>query len=94
MKYAVLALASLSLWFTATAGNDLPPYQPDMASPHPGGVPAFVRGHARFQVLAPGLVRMEYCPRACSWTPPSASVINRNELAPNDRRAATRKKAG
>jgi len=79
MKSAIIALASVSFWFTATARTDLPPFQPDDACPHPGGVPSFVQGQARFQVLAPGLVRMEYSPSGAFVDAPSVTVINRND---------------
>src|ERR1035441_4678085 len=79
MKSTVLVLASVSLWFTATARTDIPAFQPDDACPHPGGAPAFVQGHVRFQVLAPGLVRMEYSPSGAFVDARSVSMINRND---------------
>ena len=50
-----------------------------LASVPTGAVPAFVRGPARFQVLAPALVRLEYSPSGAFVDTPSVAVINRQD---------------
>jgi alpha-glucosidase (family GH31 glycosyl hydrolase) len=79
MKSALIALASVPLWWAATAASDILPYRPPGPGSHPGAAPAFIRGLARFQVLAPALVRLEYSPSGVFVDAPSVAVINRTD---------------
>jgi hypothetical protein len=74
------AIVSVSLmWGGAAAGQGLPTNVFDFSSlSRSGPVPTFIRGHARFQVLDPTLVRMEYIPAGVFVDAPSVSVINRD----------------
>ncbi len=78
MKFALIALASVSLWWAAVGSEILPARPPGS---HPGAVPTIIRGPARFQVLTPSLVRLEYSPSGAFVDAPSVAVINRNDWA-------------
>jgi alpha-glucosidase (family GH31 glycosyl hydrolase) len=71
MKPVIVALASASLGLAITARTETVPYRPPE--------PTFVSGQARFQVLAPGLVRLEYSPSGAFVDAPSVAVINRDD---------------
>jgi alpha-glucosidase (family GH31 glycosyl hydrolase) len=79
MKSAIIALASVPLWWAATATSQILPARPPGAGSHSGAVPAFIRGPARFQVLASALVRLEYSPSGAFVDAPSVAVINRTD---------------
>ncbi len=78
MKPVILAILSVSLCWTATVRSEILPAQPFGITSHAGTVPAFIRGPARFQVLAPALVRLEYSSSVAFVDAPSVSVINRD----------------
>jgi hypothetical protein len=78
MKFAFIAIASVSLGLAGTApGQGLPARVFDPPLPV-ASVPVFGRGPARFQVLDASLVRMEYSPSGVFVDAPSVSVINRD----------------
>ena len=68
MNAFIAALAG-ALLVLATPARATTPYRPSDLT--------FVRGHARFQVLAPGLVRLEHSPSGAFVDAPSVAVINR-----------------
>ena len=72
-------LASVPLWLAVNADSEILPARPPSASSRPRAVPAFARGPARFQVLAPALVRLEYSPSGAFVDAPSVAVINRDD---------------
>ena len=90
MKAACITIALVSLWSAGVAWGEVVPVK---AGKHPGAVPAFTRGHVRFQVLAPALVRLEYSPSGAFVDAPSVAVINRDDWPQTQARAA-RKRAG
>jgi hypothetical protein len=79
MKRALLAPAFLSLWLPVAGRSELLTNNLPVEASHRGAVPTFVSGQARFQVLAPTLVRLEYSPEGGFVDMPSVSVVNRND---------------
>ena len=78
MKSIIAVLASVWLWVAGTGySQNLP--KGSAAGANSSAVPAFVRGPARFQVLLPTLVRLEYAPSGAFVDAPSVAVINRGD---------------
>jgi alpha-glucosidase (family GH31 glycosyl hydrolase) len=77
MRATILALTCGLLWSAVSARAEAAPARLPSAGAPQAVLPTFIRGKARFQVLAPGLVRLEYSPSGAFVDAPSVAAINR-----------------
>ena len=81
MKALILAFAFALLCLASPAPAEAHPAAQGTAASNPAVIPTFIRGPARFQVLTPGLIRLEYSPAGTFVDAPSVAVTNRNDWA-------------
>ena len=88
MKLAVLALAAAVVWFGGAARGESRSATAGANRAQRGVVPTVISGKARFQVLTPALVRLEYSHSGEFTDAASVAVIGREDWpqTPFDRR--------